>query len=204
MRATGQQQPVGTVTLTAAAPAGGAVVRLESSNLVVAKVPSSLTVAAGATTATFVVDTASVGTRSSVTFTATYADVARTATLSVTLPRPRAVFTVTSPTLGQNACVLIDRGLQIDCRLDGRPSEGRIVRWRWTLEVREKIVNDKASGEFNEINSSCTFVSGASTSTDSVGKYINMTVLLEVTDRDGDQNAASRTVKLYPNSNCGF
>ena len=200
----GQTQPVGTVTLTAAAPAGGAVVRLESSNINAARTPSSVTVAAGATTATFVVDTATVETRTSVTFTATYADLARTTTLSVTLPRPRASFTVTSPTRGQDACVLIDQGLQLDCRLEGRASEGRLVRWHWILEAAERIIGDSPESAFNEIDTSCKFVTGAGTSTDSVGKYINMTVLLEVTDKDGDQNTSSRTVKLYTNSNCDF
>jgi hypothetical protein len=200
----GQSQPIGTVTLTAAASAGGAIVRLESSNITVARVPSSVTVAAGATTATFVVDTATVDTRTTVTFTATFADLARTTTLAVILPRPRAIFTVTSPTQGQDACVLIESGLQLDCRLEGRASEGRIVRWHWTLEARERISANRPDSAFNEIDSECRFVNGASTSTDNAGTYINMTVMLEVTDRDGDQNTSSRTVKLYTNGNCGF
>lgn len=201
----GQAQPVGTVTLTAAAPAGGAVVRLESSNINAARVPSSVTVAAGATTATFVIDTATVETRTTVTFTATYADLARTTTLSVTLPRPRASFTVTSPARGQDACVLIGGGPQLDCRLEGRASDGRIVRWRWTLEARERVTADKPESAFNEIDTNgCGFVNGATTSTDSFGKYMDMTVMLEVTDRDGDSNTASRTIKLYTNGLCGF
>jgi hypothetical protein len=47
----------GTVTLYLPAPAGGAVVNLSSSNTSVAAVPSSVTVAAGATSATFTVTT---------------------------------------------------------------------------------------------------------------------------------------------------
>ena len=47
----------GTVTLLVPAPAGGAVVNLSSSNTSVATVPSSVTVAAGATSATFTVST---------------------------------------------------------------------------------------------------------------------------------------------------
>jgi hypothetical protein len=192
------------VTLTAAAPAGGAVVRLESTNANVAKVPASVTVAAGAATATFLVDTSSVNTRTTVTLTAIYADLARTTTLAVTLTRPRASFTVTSPTRGQDACVLIQQGTQLDCRLDGRASEGQIVNWHWILEARERIVADKPDAGFNEIDTDCRFVNGASTSSDSVGTYINTMALLEVTDRDGDQNTSSRAIKLYTNSNCGF
>src|SRR5262249_17830760 len=49
----------GTVTLTSGAPAGGAVVSLSSSNAV-ATVPASVTVAAGATSATFTIATSTV------------------------------------------------------------------------------------------------------------------------------------------------
>src|SRR5207248_2840902 len=54
---TGGANSTGTVTLSAAAPAGGAVVALTSSNTNAATVPPSVTVAAGATTATFTVAT---------------------------------------------------------------------------------------------------------------------------------------------------
>lgn len=50
----------GTVTLSAPAPAGGAVVTLSSGNTALATVPASVTVAAGATSANFTVSTSSV------------------------------------------------------------------------------------------------------------------------------------------------
>jgi PKD repeat protein len=76
----------GTVTLSAAAPAGGAVVALASSNTAVATVPTSMTVAAGATSATFTVSTNSLtGCASSVaTISAIYGGVTRSAGLTVT------------------------------------------------------------------------------------------------------------------------
>src|SRR5262249_16875724 len=49
----GGNPATGTVTLTAGAPAGGAVVSLSSANPAVASVPASVTVAAGPTSATF-------------------------------------------------------------------------------------------------------------------------------------------------------
>src|SRR5205085_9104003 len=61
----------GTVTLGAAPPAGGAVVTLASSNLNAATVPASVTVAAGATIATFAVTTKAVTAATAVTLTAT-------------------------------------------------------------------------------------------------------------------------------------
>jgi hypothetical protein len=201
----GQSQPTATVTLTAAAPTGGAVVRLESSNINVARVPSSVTVPAGATTTTFRLDTATVATRTTLTITASYLGVERTATLNVTLPTPRASFTVTSPTYGDNRCALIENGRELDCRLDGRASEGVLVRYQWVIQVVERIVTQKPDPIFAEIDTDCRLVNGGDSSTDDMGrKYFNMTVSLEVTDRDGSQNTSSRTIRLYTNGNCGF
>ncbi len=62
----------GTVTLTSAAPSGGASVSLSSSNASAASVPASVTVAAGSTSATFNVTTSTVSTSTDVTITASY------------------------------------------------------------------------------------------------------------------------------------
>ncbi|GIV04439.1 MAG: hypothetical protein KatS3mg016_0014 [Fimbriimonadales bacterium] len=82
----GGNSSTGTVTLTAAAPSGGFVVNLSSSNPSVASVPSSVTVPAGATSANFTVSTAAVSTSTSVTITASAGGVSRTATLTVNPP----------------------------------------------------------------------------------------------------------------------
>jgi hypothetical protein len=202
----GQAAPTGTVTLTSAAPTGGAVVRLESSNVDAARVPSSVTVPAGATTATFTVTTPTVQTRVNVTITASYAGVERIATLTVTLPTPRASFTVTSPARGADVCVLINGGRQLDCRLDGRGSGGVIVRWSWVLTVVERLITQRTDGILAEIDTDCRLVNGANSSTDSNDqRYVNMTIVLEVIDRDGTQSSpTTRTVRLYTNGNCGF
>jgi len=81
---------IGTVTLTAAAPSGGASVAL-SSSLSAATVPASVTVAAGATTATFAVTTIEVAVSASATITASYGGAVRTATLALTPPPPPPV-----------------------------------------------------------------------------------------------------------------
>ena len=73
----------GTVTLTAAAPSGGASVTLSSSSGV-AMVPATVTVAAGSTSATFPVTTSTVTTSTPVTLTGAYAGVTRTASMTVT------------------------------------------------------------------------------------------------------------------------
>jgi len=79
----GGAQASATVTLTQAAPAGGVVVTLRSSNTKVATVPSSIVIPAGATTRTFTVATDPVKRSTSVTISATYAGTTRKATLTV-------------------------------------------------------------------------------------------------------------------------
>ncbi len=87
---TGGTGSTGTVTLTAAAPTGGAVVTLGSSSAA-ATVPASVTVAAGQTTATFSVTTTAVSTATPVTITASYSGSSGNAILTV---NPPAISTV--------------------------------------------------------------------------------------------------------------
>lgn len=89
----GGNSSTGTVTLTAAAPTGGAVVTL-SDNSAAATLPTSVTIAAGATNATFTVTTNAVTTATTATITGSFGGVTQTATLTVnsaatgTLPAP--------------------------------------------------------------------------------------------------------------------
>ena len=111
--AVGGASSTGTVTLTAAAPAGGAVVTLTSSNAA-ATVPASATIAAGATSATFPVTTSAVATTTPVTLTATYGAVSRTATLSVnpaatgTLPAPAPISPVVDARFSPGQTIVFD------------------------------------------------------------------------------------------------
>jgi hypothetical protein len=81
----GLQSSTGTVTLSGPAPAGGAQVTLSSSNSGVARVPSSVTVPAGATSATFTVNTSVVLISTSATISASYNGTTKTAILAVLL-----------------------------------------------------------------------------------------------------------------------
>jgi hypothetical protein len=94
----GVQSSTGTVTLSGAAPSGGAVVALSSSNTAAARVPSSVAVAAGATSATFTVSTSAVAASTTVTISATYNGATRSASLTVA-PAPPPPPTVSSLTL---------------------------------------------------------------------------------------------------------
>ena len=100
----GTQSSTGTVTLSGAAPSGGAVVTLSSSNTNVARTPSSVTIAAGATSATFTVSTSTVLASTTVSISGTYGGVSRSAPLTVT-PVPLPLLTLSSLTLSPSSVV---------------------------------------------------------------------------------------------------
>jgi len=83
----GAQSSTGTVALSGPAPEGGVQVTLSSSDTEVATVPSSVTVPAGATSATFTVTTSTVATSTTVTISASDGGVPESASLTVT-PQP--------------------------------------------------------------------------------------------------------------------
>jgi hypothetical protein len=95
---TGGNSSTGTVTLSGAAPSGGAVVTLSSSNTTAARVPSSVTVAAGATSATFTVSTSAVAASTTVSISGAYGGITRSASFTVT-PAPPPTSTLSSLTL---------------------------------------------------------------------------------------------------------
>lgn len=79
----GVANSTGTVTITGAAPAGGAIVTLTSSNPAAATVPASVTIAVGASTATFTVTSLAVSANTTVTVTGNYG-ATQSANLTVT------------------------------------------------------------------------------------------------------------------------
>jgi hypothetical protein len=100
----GVQSSTGTVTLSGAAPSGGAVVALSSSNTAAARVPSSVAVAAGATSATFTVSTSAVAASTTVSISGTYGGATRSASLTVT-PAPPPAPTLSSLTVNPTSVV---------------------------------------------------------------------------------------------------
>lgn len=88
----------GSVSLTAAAPAGGALVSL-ASNQGAAMLPSSVTVAQGATSASFGITTAAVSAATTATITASWSGISKTAPLAINPPAlPTLSSMVLSPT----------------------------------------------------------------------------------------------------------
>jgi hypothetical protein len=100
----GAQSSTGTVTLSGPAPSRGALVTLSSSNTAAARVPSSVTVAAGATSATFTVSSSAVTASTAVTISAAYGGVTRTASITVA-PAPPPPATLSSLTLNPTSVI---------------------------------------------------------------------------------------------------
>lgn len=99
----------GTVTLTAAAPAGGLTVNLSTDNTSVATVPSSTQVNGGSNSQTFSVTTSSVASQKFVKITASAGGVSNSAVLTVNPPPVASlrviVGTTTTPISGAAVCV---------------------------------------------------------------------------------------------------
>ena len=79
----GGSTATGTVTLTKAAPAGGIVVNLTSSNSTRAKVPATVLIPAGALSQVFNITTTATKQKTNVRITASYAGVNKSATLTI-------------------------------------------------------------------------------------------------------------------------
>ena len=81
----------GTVTLSIPAPSGGTVVNLSSANAAAATVPTSVTVPAGASSATFTIASKPVTSTATFNLSASYRGVTRTASLTVQAPELSAL-----------------------------------------------------------------------------------------------------------------
>jgi hypothetical protein len=204
----GQSHPEGTVSLAAAAPAGGARITLLSSNIAVARVPATITIASGATQDTFTIDTSTVTEPQPVTISASYSGVTLQAALTVTGPTLVSAFTVRSPLKGNGACVMGPTIEELDCTLDGRESRGFVDTWAWTYSVANNRLShtSKDAESRPKIVTKCAFFEGGRGGDDAQGnKYVQMMVELQVQDRAGTRSPVVRqAVRLYPNRQCGF
>jgi LmbE family N-acetylglucosaminyl deacetylase len=90
----------GTVLLSSAAPTGGTVVPLSSSNTAAAQAPASVTVSAGASSATFTISTSPVSATTQVVITATIGGQNKTANLTVTPAGPTGLTLVPASAIG--------------------------------------------------------------------------------------------------------
>jgi hypothetical protein len=116
----------GTITLTGAAPSGGALVTLSSSNTSVVSVPASVTVSAGAPSVNFGVNTSAVNANTAVTITATYGGISRTATLTVT-PASTTAATLSAVSVSPTSVVGGATSQGTIALTGGAPSGGAVV-----------------------------------------------------------------------------
>ena len=136
----------GTAILTAAAPAGGAVVQLLASADPVT-VPASVTVPAGSLSATFIISTSAVGGTMSGTISGSYGGASASAVLSVTQPTvATASFGVRGPT-ESDTCQLTDSGSTLNCTFDSTTSTapGHITNWDWSYSVTTMLAQAKTT-----------------------------------------------------------
>jgi hypothetical protein len=195
-----QGRTVGTITLTAAAPSGGAVVTLSSSNTDVARVPSNVTVAAGSTSTTVNIDASSVTSNTDVTITGTYAGVSRSGTFTVTPPPLEARFTVNSSSKGTNACAVVDADGKLDCEFDASGSFGSIEQFLWKLIIGDSNYEENRTSARASLTPPCSLLSKGDKDSDGA---VSMTVELRLRGRNGTTTSAvSRSVKLYREDYC--
>jgi hypothetical protein len=154
---TGGSSSAGTVTLTGAAPSGGAVVSLATSNGAVASVPVTVTIAAGATSATFSASTSAVAVSTPVTITATYAGVTRTTTLTVTPPAQSATLTVSATGRSGERVTSSPAGINVNVGSTGSASFASGTRITLSVTNERDAIWSGACSSGGNKQKTCTF-----------------------------------------------
>jgi hypothetical protein len=195
--------------LANAAPSGGALVTLASDNSLIAKVPATVTVAGGSRTGTFLIDTSTVTTSTTVRITASYSGLSMSATLTVTPPGLTASFVVRSPTKGTGACEVDPESKELDCVLDGSGSTGFISAYLWTYTMGSMTLQYTAPGSnpaSRPQSTGCPFYQqGTGGDGPNGDRFLNMTATLQVQDSNGIRSGiVQQAVRVYPNKQCGF
>jgi hypothetical protein len=193
-----------TATLSGPAPAGGAMVSLSSADPVT--VPPSVTVPAGATTATFTVVTRIVGGTIAATITGSYGGASASATLSVTRPTTAtASFGVSGPHETET-CVLTNNGNAIDCTFNGSTSTApsTIVAWDWTYGMTTMLARTTTGPLLTMPAFSCSMLPPPPLPAN--GSSLTMTVTLKIHDDAGNVSAVATDngVRLLPQGSCGY
>ena len=183
----GGNSSTGTVTLSGPAPAGGALVALSSSNTTVGRVPASVTVAAGTTSATFTVATSAVSASTAVTIAAAYAGASRSASLTVTPAAPPSP-TLTSLTLNPTSVV------------GGNSSTGTVTLSGAAPTGGAQVTLSSSNTTVARTPASVTVVAGATSATFTVStSVVSASTTVAITAADGGvSKTASLTVRPAP------
>jgi hypothetical protein len=181
---------------------------MHSSHNEAARVDETVTVPAGVASLSFDIATSTVNASQTVTLTATYAGVSQRATLTVTPPPLVASFTVTSPRDGADACVIIEAGTALDCRLNASASTGFVNRYLWTYTMGTDTLTHATPDPISsfDITGGCDYFDTASQSRDSSGnRYLEMNLSLQLQDASGARgDATRRVIRVYPDARCGY
>ncbi len=142
----GGEPSTGTVTLTTAAPTGGTVINLSTSDADVATVPSFFTIAAGQTTGTFSVSTLVPATDTSALITTASQTGSTSASLTVLSARPD--LTVSSATVPSS--IQTDAGFNISWTDTNQGTAQAAMPWtdRVWLSNDNQLGNDTLIGDF--------------------------------------------------------
>jgi hypothetical protein len=197
----------GTVGLTASAPVGGAAVAITSSDPLT--VPDTVTVPAGATSATFTVRTRLVGGTIPGTVTASYGGGSASASVSVTKPTvATASFGITGPT-ETDTCTMTNGGNTLNCTFNGSTSTapGNIVAWDWSYRVgtMPPLTQTTSSAQVTMPAVNCSWLpppplpAGGS-------QWLTLIVSLKVHDDLGNVSAelTNGSARVFPQGVCGY
>jgi hypothetical protein len=193
-----------TVSLTSAAPAGGALVSLSATEPLL--VPDSILVPAATSSTSFTVLTRAVGGSLSGTITGSYGGASASAALMVTRPTvATARFGVTGPTETET-CTMASDGRTMNCTFNGSTSTapGNIVAWDWSFGVASMVAQTTSGPVLSMPAVDCSLLPPpplpAGTS------WFNLVVTLKIHDDLGNVSpeAVDRSARLLPQGACGF
>ena len=151
------------------------------------------------------IDVTSVPQDTTVTITASYDGVTKTASITVTPPALEPRFNVVSRTRGNDACAIDESDGHIDCDFDASPSNGAISTYFWTLTI-----GGDSEGYRKETEDEVTFMSPNCSYWENGGaldadESFEVKVGLRVRGKDGKESSTvTRTIKVYPQKHCGY
>jgi hypothetical protein len=194
----------GTVTLTAAAPTGGAVVTLSGADPL--SVPANVLVPAGSTVASFGVSTRAVGATMAGTVTASYGGVASSAVISVTRSTvATASFGVSGPTESET-CTVANGGNTLNCTFNGSTSTapGTIVAWDWSYSVAGTFAQTTSGPVLTLPAMDCSLLPPPPLPTGDL--WFTITITLRIHDDLGNVSAVltQNGARILPQGACGY
>ena len=201
----GGNSVTGTAILTAPAPAGGADVTLTAGDPLT--VPASVTVPAGATSATFNVATRLVAGTIAGTVTGAYGGASASAALSVTKPTvATASFGITGPT-ESDTCTMANGGNTLNCAFNGTTSSapGNIVAYQWTFRAGTTISETTTGPLLTSPAVTCSWLPAPPLPAGGF-QWLPLIVTLTVRDDLGNVSAVATNAgaRVFPQGVCGY